>query len=141
MDKLLAVQADDIIDMNRAIGKFEAAAREERHRLKMKVRWGAARWRRSLACGTAALAGCRLPAILTVPPPRTLCWIWTAGRQQEGAAHWGRQSWRQSRRQNRRQEGRQRQEGLNVHCGCPYDLSSVPTLDPCCPPIFVRITA
>ncbi|KAL4446233.1 hypothetical protein ABPG77_003040 [Micractinium sp. CCAP 211/92] len=36
VDKLLAQNADDIVDIGRAIGKFEAAAREERHRLKNK---------------------------------------------------------------------------------------------------------
>lgn len=36
VDRLLAQNADDIVDIGRAIGKFEAAAREERHRLKNK---------------------------------------------------------------------------------------------------------
>lgn len=36
VDHILRKNADDIVDVNRAIGKFESAAREERHRMKMK---------------------------------------------------------------------------------------------------------
>lgn len=36
VDRILAANADDIVDVKRAIGKFEAAAREERYRLKQK---------------------------------------------------------------------------------------------------------
>lgn len=36
-DRILAATADDVVDMSRAIGKFEAEAREDRHRMKMKV--------------------------------------------------------------------------------------------------------
>ncbi|KAI7840975.1 hypothetical protein COHA_005204 [Chlorella ohadii] len=36
VDRILAANADDIVDVKRAIGKFEAAAREDRHRLKQK---------------------------------------------------------------------------------------------------------
>lgn len=36
VDKILSQNADDIVDITRAIGKFEAGAREERYRLKQK---------------------------------------------------------------------------------------------------------
>ena len=36
VDHILRRNADDILDVGRAIGKFEAEAREERHRLKNK---------------------------------------------------------------------------------------------------------
>lgn len=36
VDHILRRNADDILDVSRAIGKFEAASREERHRMKNK---------------------------------------------------------------------------------------------------------
>ncbi|KAL6769428.1 hypothetical protein ACKKBG_A30970 [Auxenochlorella protothecoides x Auxenochlorella symbiontica] len=36
VDHILRKNADDIVDVGRAIGKFESAAREDRHRMKMK---------------------------------------------------------------------------------------------------------
>ena len=36
MDHILRSNADDIVDIGRAIGKLEASARQERHTLKMK---------------------------------------------------------------------------------------------------------
>ena len=69
VDRILAATADDIIDVGRAIGKFEAAAREERHRMKMKVGalegWAGGLWRAgqgSSACVERRLLGDARPA-------------------------------------------------------------------------------
>ncbi len=36
MDHILRQNADEVVDIGRAIGAFEAEAREDRHRMKMK---------------------------------------------------------------------------------------------------------
>lgn len=72
VDRLLAQNADDIVDIGRAIGKFEAAAREERHRLKNKVGQGAVRLGRcSVACTSATPFVCMPACGAPAPVPMT----------------------------------------------------------------------